>query len=167
MQKNLPWSPKEIDTILNHYFSSVNQPKLNWVHNVKIACVYIKGFCWLEKNTYDWFKLPFTRAITDSLNPLFVIYINKLSSGNCKQNSSQNANEYLVLFAKGRYCSPLETSLAINLVVSTYNSGMTITVSKLLYWLTFLSIRTWKINGKIKIRKEYTKLITSTKKDPN
>ena len=167
MQKNLPWSPKEIDTILNHYFSSVNQPKLNWVHNVKIACVYIKGFCWLEKNTYDWFKLPFTRAITDSLNPLFVIYTNKLSSDNCKQNSSQNANEYLVLFAKGRYCSPLETSLAINLVVSTYNSGMTITVSKLLYWLTFLSIGTWKINGKIKIRKEYTKLITSTKKDPN
>ena len=71
------------------------------------------------KNTNDWFQWLFTRAIMDALKSLFVIYTNKLSSDSCKQNSSQNANEYLIFFAKGRYCSPLETSLAINLVVST------------------------------------------------
>lgn len=70
-------------------------------------------------------------------------------------------------FAKGRYYFPLETSLAINLVVSTYNSGMIIKISKLQYRLTLLSIQKWKINGKLKVRKEYTKLLTSAKKDPN
>lgn len=119
------------------------------------------------KNTNDSFQWLFTRAITDAMNSLFVIYTNKLSSDSCKQNSSQNANEYLIFFAKGRYYFSLETSLAINLVVSTYNSGMIIKISKLQYRLTLLSIQKWKIYGKLKVRKEYTKLLTSAKKDPN
>ena len=119
--------------ILDHYSSTPENPRHDKCPLGETSwCSYQRDLT-TGQTTHVPVKWPFSDAIVDTMKPLFTRLTDPALLENCKDARTQNPNEsfnHVIwnLAPKEQLVSPLETSLAINIAVSLFNSGLEATM---------------------------------------
>ena len=127
---------KEIWAILYHYSSTASEPNhSNCPTGAQSWFPYQRDIA-TALTQHKPTKWPFTPPIINTISPVFKRLAGITFLEKCKQCTDQNANESFnsmvwSLSPKEQYNSPMETSLALNIAVCIYNSGMEYAMVKL------------------------------------